>query len=295
MFVVLYYFIVVNRKEYYHIMIGCKMDNATIEIPIEIIQAAKLSPQDINAELAIHLYKQGRIALAQAHTLAGASTLFKEWLEKKGWCGHIEMDEFISEAAHDLKSPMNAITGFTKVVIKGIDGPVNETQVTDLNAVFSAGQRMLFLLNNLVDMARLNNGDVTIEMNLGDLSQVITDSCARWKTQNPTKELQVEVKIDAPGLSFDSARIRQVIIGLLTYAGNHVADSGKLTLRAQDDKEMFKVQIESVGEKPRDKFDMDLTMLAFICRGLIERHGGQLTLGEDTGKGIALNFNLPKT
>ena len=266
-----------------------------IEIPAEILQAAKLSPEDVNAELAIHLYKQGRITLTQAHTLAGESTLLKEWLKKKGWSGYIEMDQFISEAAHDLKSPMNAITGFTKVVIKGIDGPVNETQVTDLNTAFQAGQRMLALLNNLVDMARLNNGDIIIEMNIGDLAQVISEACARWKTQNPAKELQTEIKIDTPGMLFDAARIRQAITGLLTYAGNHVADSGKLTLRARDDEKMFNVQIESAGEKPRDKFEMDLTMLAFICRGLIERHGGQLELGEDTGAGIALNFSLPKT
>ena len=270
------------------------MDNVSIEIPVEILEAAKLAPEDIKAELAILLYKQGRLTLTQAHTLAGESTLLKEWLEKKGWGGHIEMDEFISEAAHDLKSPMNAITGFTRVVIKGIDGPVNETQVTDLTSAFQAGQRMLGLLNNLVDMARLNNGDINIEMSLGDLTQVITDACARWKTQNPAKELKVDIQITAPGLSLDSNRIRQAISGLLTYAGNHVADSGKLTLRAQDNEKTFTIQIESVGEKPRDKYEMDLTMLAFICRGLIERHGGQLELGQDTGAGIALNVSLPK-
>jgi K+-sensing histidine kinase KdpD len=270
-------------------------DNTMIEIPFEILQAANLSPKDIKAELAIQLYKQGRITIEQAHLLADESTLLKAWLEKKGWSGHIEMDEFISEAAHDLKSPMNAITGFTKVVIKGIDGPVNETQVTDLNTAFQAGQRMLALLNNLIDMARLNNGDINIDMSRGDLAQVITDACTRWKTQNSTKELQTEIQIGTPGIMLDSARMRQAVIGLLTYAGNHVADSGKLTLRAQDNDEMFSIQIESAGEKPRDKFEMDLTMLAYICRGLIERHGGQLELGEDTGSGIALNFSLPKT
>jgi K+-sensing histidine kinase KdpD len=189
---------------------------------------------------------------------------------------------------------MNAITGFTKVVIKGIDGPVNETQVTDLTAAFQAGQRMLALLNNLIDMARLNNGEINIDMSVGDLGQVISEACTRWKTQNPTKELQSEIEIDPPGMLLDGARIRQAVIGLLTYAGNHVADAGKLTLRAQNDEKMFTIQIESQGQKPRDKFEMDLTMLAFICRGLIERHGGHLELGEDTGAGIALNFSLPK-
>jgi len=270
------------------------MDNPTLKIPAEILQAANLSSQDVMAELAIRLYQQGRINLSQAETLAGESTVLKAWLEKKGWAGHIEMDEFISTAAHDLKSPLNSIIGFSRVVIKGIDGPVNEMQLTDLNAVFSAGQRMLSLINNLIDMARLNNGDISIEKNVSDLGQIISDACTRWKNQNPAKELQVEIQTTASDTPFDTVRIRQVVMGLLTYAGNHITDSGKITLRAQDEEEVFTIQIESAGEAPRDKFEMDLTMLAFICRGLIERHGGQLELGQDTGSGVSLTFRLPK-
>jgi K+-sensing histidine kinase KdpD/predicted HTH domain antitoxin len=270
------------------------MDSSSIEIPAEILEAAKLSPEDIKAELAIQLYRQGRLTIAQAHFLAGESLVFKEWLEKKGWSGHIEMDQFISDAAHDLKSPMNAITGFTKVVLKGIDGPVNETQISDLNTAFKAGQRMLGLLNNLIDMARLNIGEITIEKNVGDLAEVIADACTRWKNQNPTKELQSDIQINTSGMVLDSVRMRQTIVGLLTYAGNHVADTGKLVLRAQDNEKMFTIRISSIGEKARDKFEMDLAMLAFICRGLIERHGGQLDLGEDTGAGVTLDVSLPK-
>lgn len=270
------------------------MDSPSVEIPAEILEAAHLSAKDVKGELAIQLYQQARITLEQAHTLAADSNVFKEWLERKGWEGHIQMDEFISEAAHDLKSPMNAITGFTKVVLKGIDGPVNETQVTDLTTAFNAGQRMLGLLNNLIDMARLNIGEITIEKNLGDLVVVVTDACNRWKSQNPAKILETEIQINEPGIMLDSARIRQAIVGLLNYAGNHVADGGKIVLRAQDDDKLFKIQIESTGEKPRDKFEMDLNMFSFICRGLIKRHDGQLDLGEDTGSGITLSVTLPK-
>lgn len=270
------------------------MDSSSIEIPTEILEAAKLSNKDIKAELAIRLYEQARITLEQAQALAEDSTVLKEWLETKGWDGYIAMDHFISEAAHDLKSPMNAITGFTKVVLKGIDGPVNETQVTDLTAAFSAGQRMLGLLNNLIDMARLNIGEITIEKSVGDLAAVITEACTRWKAQNPTKELHSEVEISAPGMMLDSARLRQALVGLLNYAGNHVADGGKLSLRAHDDDTSFFIYIESTGDKPRDKFEMDLSMFSFICRGLIARHDGKLAFGEDTGSGMTLNVSLPK-
>lgn len=273
--------------------LGKNMDTASIEIPAEILEAAKLLQNDVKAELAIHLYQHNRITLDQAHTLAGESSILKEWLEKKGWSGHIEMDQFISDSAHDLKSPMNAITGFTKVVMKGIDGPVNETQISDLTTAFSAGQRMLGLLNNLIDMARLNIGEITIEKSLGDLVAVITDATTRWKNQNPAKELQTDIQITSPGIMMDSTRVRQVVVSLLSYAGNHVADGGTLTLLAKNDDAFFTIRIESVGEKPRDKFEMDLAMMAFICRGIIEWHGGQLDLGQDSGAGITLTVSLP--
>ncbi|MBK9210573.1 MAG: hypothetical protein IPL71_20740 [Anaerolineales bacterium] len=68
----------------------------------------------------------------------------------------------MSWASHDLKTPLNAIIGFTKIVIKGMDGPINEMQKTDLTTAFNGSQRMLILLNNLVEMAHLNNGDITL-------------------------------------------------------------------------------------------------------------------------------------
>ena len=267
---------------------------AIIEIPTEILEAASLTPDEIKLELAMQLYKQGRINPEQARILAGEAPRLENLFQKKEQAGHIDMDEFISWAAHDLKSPLNAIIGFTKVVLKGIDGPVTELQVTDLTSAHVNGQRMLTLTSNLIDMARLNNGDIKIEMNKGSLAQVLSDATSRWKTQNPGKELDTKIDIKMPETQLDSTRMRQVVSGLLTYAGNHVAENGKVFLRAQEDDRNFIIKIESTGEKARDKFELDLAMLGFICHGLINLHGGNLELGEDTGSGFALKFTLPK-
>jgi signal transduction histidine kinase len=267
---------------------------AIIEIPDEIMEAARLTPDEIKVELALQLYKQGRINPEQAKLLAGEAPRLENLFQKKEQAGHIDMDEFISWAAHDLKSPLNAVIGFTKVVLKGIDGPVTELQVTDLTSAHVNGQRMLTLTSNLIDMARLNNGDIKIEINPASLAQVLTDATNRWKAQNPGKELEVSIDIKAPETQLDSARMRQVVSGLLTYAGNHVAEHGKVSLRARDDDKSYIVDIESAGEKARDRFELDLAMFGFICRGLINLHGGNLELGEDTGSGFALKFTLPK-
>jgi signal transduction histidine kinase len=270
------------------------MSTSTIEIPTEILDAARLTPDEIKVELAMQLYKQGRINPEQARILAGESLKLENLFQIKEQVGHIDMAEFISWGAHDLKSPLNAIIGFTKVVLKGIDGPVTELQVTDLTSAHVNGQRMLALTSNLIDMARLNNADIKIEINDNNLAQVITDATNRWKTQNPGKELSTSIDIKTPETRFDSARMRQVVVGMLTYAGNHVAEKGKVSLHARDDDKSYIIDVESSGEKARDKFELDLAMLGFICRGLINLHGGNLELGEDSGTGFALRFTLPK-
>ena len=265
-----------------------------IEIPTEILEGARLTPEEIKVELALQLYKQGRINPEQARILAGEAPKLENLFKIKGQVDHINLDEFISWAAHDFKSPLNAIIGFTKVVLKGIDGPVTDLQVADLTSANVNGQRMLGLTNNLIDMARLNNGEIKIEITDYSLIQVITEATDRWKTQNPSKELTTQIEIQTAETRMDSARLRQVVSGLLTYAGNHVAEHGKVSLHAREDDKNFMVEIESSGKKARDKFELDLAMLGFICRGLITLHGGNLEFGEDTGSGFALRFTFPK-
>lgn len=270
------------------------MDMTTIELPTELLSAARMTAADVKLELAKQLFRQGRLNETQARLLAGDAARLGEMFLKNEPAGQIDMDKFISWAAHDFKSPLNAVIGFTKVVLKGIDGPINEVQVTDLTTAHTGGQRMLFLTNNLIDMARLNNAEIAIELIPGDLARTISDAANRWKTQNPAKALQVSMALNQTSFSFDASRMRQIINGLLTYAANHVGEGGKVALRARDDGQVITVEIESSGEKARDKYEMDLAMLGFICRGLLGLHGGALNLGDDTGSGLGLSFNLPK-
>ena len=264
-----------------------------VEIPSELLEAAGLAPEDVKSELALELFRQGRITASQFRSMAGDELHFEEAFLKKDQIERIDLDSFVSWAAHDFKSPLNAMIGFTKVVLKGIDGPVNELQATDLKTAHSSGQRMLELVNNLIDMARLNKSELKIELIPGDLFQTVVDAATRWKTLNTARELQTELGFNVPIFSFDPARLRQIITGLLTYAANHVAEGGRVNLTVQEADHAILFTISSSGEKARDKYEMDLAMLGFICGGLIRLHGGSLSIGEDTGHGLALDFRLP--
>jgi signal transduction histidine kinase len=276
------------------------MDTISLELPAEMLEAARLTADELKAELALLLYQQERLPYDKAAALAGnADGQFDRLLQERtqqAAAETIDLDEFISWAAHDLKTPLNAIIGFSKVVLKGIDGPVNEMQTTDLTSVHLNGQRMLALVSNLVDMARINRGETKTSFNVGDVIPVIEEAAARWKAQNPTKELITVSLVTSPALplNMDASRIRQIVSNLLTYAALYIEDQGQLTFTLEEDAQQLNLAIKSAGTKNRGVSKMDTTMLNFISRSLLELHGGKLFECKENEQGANIRFMLPK-
>jgi len=269
------------------------MDKITIEIPTELLQAAKITPEDAKKELAIRLYQLHKLNDKQAGELAGDPKVIESLVWSNAETGHFDLDDFLSWASHDLKTPLNSVIGFTKVVLKGIDGPINETQETDLSTAFTAGQRMLALISYLVEIARLNNGHTKLSREDASIADLITETTNRWKTQNTSKPLSVETNISNPVFNFDKAQMRQVISHMLTFASVRVTE-GTVSLSASDSDDALKVRVQSNGKKPIDKSEMDSAMLGFIITSLVKLHGGQMDDPQETDGGLLLKFSLPR-
>ena len=269
------------------------MDKTIIEIPTELLQAAKVTPQEVKTQLAIRLYQLHKLNDEQAIELAGDPKAIESLVWNNQETGRLDLDDFLSWASHDLKTPLNAIIGFIKVVIKGMDGPINETQTGDLTIALNGSQRMVTLINNLVEMARLNNGEITLRREECNIADLIEDATDRWKTQNFTLTLATNITITAPNFNVDRNCLRQVIANLLTYAAIRVTE-GAISLSASDDANGVTVRIQSTGKKARDKSEMDSAMLGFICASLIKLHGGKADEPQETEDGLLLSFSLPR-
>ena len=269
------------------------MDMTTIEIPTELLHAAKLTPEEARTELAIRLYQHHKLSDIQACELAGDLKAIETLAWTHQETGHFEMDDFLSWASHDLKTPLNAVIGFTKVVIKGYDGPVTETQVTDLTTVSNSGQRMLGLINNLVEIARINKGEIALAREEADIASLISEYAERWKSQNPAKPVAINIQIVAPTFQVDFQQLRQIINHLLTFAALRVTE-GSISLSASDNAEGLTVTIQSTGKKAVDKSEMDSAMHNFITSSLIKLHGGALGKPFETDDGLLLTFSLPR-
>jgi len=269
------------------------MDKTIIEIPTELLEAARITAEEAKTHLAIRLYQLHKLNDEQAGVLAGDRKAIESLAWNSQELGHFDLDDFLSWASHDLKTPLNAIIGFTKVVIKGIDGPINETQNTDLTTAYNGGQRMLNLVNNLVDVARLNNGHIVLACKECNMNELIEDAVDRWKKQNLTRSLATSIKIAEPVFNVDTNHLRNVIINLLSYASLRITE-GVLSLSANDDDQGVNISIQSAGKKSRDKSEMESAMINFICASLLKLQGGKLEEPKETEDGFLLSFSVPR-
>ena len=269
------------------------VDKIILEIPTELLKAARITPEEAKKELAIRLYQLHKLNDRQAAELAGDPKVIESLVWSNGEVGHFDLDDFLSWASHDLKTPLNSIIGFTKVVLKGIDGPINETQETDLTTAFTAGQRMLALVSYLVEIARLNNGRLKLMRENGNIVDLITEATNRWKPQNASKPLSIETNFTNPTFNVDKAQMRQIISHLLSFASVRVTE-GTVSLSASDSDNTLKIRVQSKGKKPIDKSEMDSAMLGFIITSLAKLHGGQMDDPQETDDGLLLKFSLPR-
>lgn len=269
------------------------MDMTTLDIPTGLLEAADLTPEEARKQLAIRLYQLHKLNDRQAAELAGDPKVIESLVWRNNETGHFNLDDFLSWASHDLKTPLNSVIGFTNVILKGICGPINETQETDLSTVFRAGQRMLALVGYLVEIARLNNGHTKLSLEEADITEIIEETTKRWKTQFASRPLHTELTISNPAFHVDRGHIRQVFAHLLTFASIRLTE-GTVTLSASDSDEDLKVRVQSGGTKSTDKFEMDASMLRFITNSLIKLHGGRMDDPQETDDGLLLRFSLPR-
>jgi K+-sensing histidine kinase KdpD len=269
------------------------MDTTLLEIPTEILQAAKLTPEEAKMELAIRLYRTHRLSDKQAGELAGDPKVIETLVWQDRETGHFAMDDFLSWASHDLKTPLNAVIGFTRVILKGYDGPLTENQVVDLNSVFNSGQRTLSLISNLVDAARLNIGHIALSMTEADIETLILDAADRWQKANPAKPVTADIQIASPVFRVDPQQLRSIITHLLNFAALRVIE-GAVTLSAADNDQDLRVTVQSAGKKSLDKMEMDAALLSFIASALIKMHGGKMDEPQETEDGLSLRFSLPR-
>jgi PAS domain S-box-containing protein len=224
--------------------------------------------------------------------------------------------QFLANMSHELRTPLNSIIGFSRVILKGIDGPISENQEQDLNAIYNAGQHLLGLINNILDLSKIEAGKMELaftEVDLAEIIRVVMATAVGLVKDKPI-ELIVDVPEDLPAVQADSIRIRQVLLNLVSNAAKyteegHIGVSARTIRRAGQSEIVIAVFDTGPGIAPEDQekifepfsqVDASPTRKTggtglglSISRHLVELHGGTIWVESIPGEGSTFAFTLP--
>ncbi|HAD07182.1 MAG TPA: hypothetical protein DCE76_08495, partial [Anaerolineaceae bacterium] len=226
--------------------------------------------------------------------------------------------QFLANMSHELRTPLNSIIGFSRVILKGIDGPINDLQRQDLTSIYNSGQHLLGLINDVLDLSKIEAGKMELqfeEVNIADLVNSVMSTAVGLVKDKPIK-LHHSVEPDLPLVIADNTRIRQVLLNFISNAAKFT-DTGSITVEAKksispDNKPEVMVVVTDTGqgidEKGREKLFLPFSQVddsptrktggtglgLSISRSFIELHGGRIgLLWSEVGKGSAFYFTLP--
>ena len=225
---------------------------------------------------------------------------------------------FVQNVSHELRTPLNLIIGFSETMINTPEnyGGVNWTPELkgDLECIYQNSQHLKSLIDDVLDLAALENKKHEVVINDVDLNSIIKEVVLISQGSYSAKSLTLKTSFSQASLIVraDSVRIKQVILNLLSNALKYTTKGGVViaTSRAGT---MAKVEVRDSGKGiPKD--DLDKVFEAFyqvdkksnredsgtglglaICKELVNLHGGELQISSVVGKGTTVSFTLPLT
>jgi len=225
--------------------------------------------------------------------------------------------QFLANMSHELRTPLNSIIGFSRVILKGIDGPVTDMQQQDLTAIYNSGQHLLGLINDILDLARIEAGKMELNFEEVHLSEMTTSVMSTAKGLVKEKPIQLIQRIppDMPTVRGDTMRVRQVLLNLISNASKFT-DQGSITVESavqkgpsgkmealisvidtgpgispEDQKKLFQAFSQVDGSATRKSGGSGLGLS--ICANLVQLHGGRISIHSEVGKGSTFWFTLP--
>ena len=228
---------------------------------------------------------------------------------------------FLANMSHELRTPMNSIIGYTELLMDRVDGPINEEQDKSLKRVATNARHLLQLINDVLDISKIEAGKVELEIKELDLKWFLDSVITTFEPITKQKGLTITVKIDEgfPLIYGDEDRIKQILINLLSNAVKFTHQGG-ITISAKLSERGIKpgeppifaevcVEDTGIGIKEEDisrifdKFvQVDLTTIRqyegtglglSITRGLVSLHKGVIWLTSKYGEGSKFYFTLP--
>ena len=222
--------------------------------------------------------------------------------------------EFLANMSHELRTPLNAINGFSEIMAGEMFGPLGDARYKGYAAdILKSGQHLLSLINDILDMAKIEAGKLTLHYEQVSLKEIVEDAARLMRGR--VEESGLKLLVDAPDLptiEADHRGLKQVVLNLLSNAVKFTPEGGDIVValsREDDDRVRVAVTDTGIGiaaedlgrlarpfeqvEGQHSKTTQGTGLGLALTKSLIELHGGNLTLESEPGRGTTVSFDLP--
>jgi signal transduction histidine kinase len=219
--------------------------------------------------------------------------------------------DFLANMSHELRTPLNAIIGFSQVLREGMGGEVNEKQKEYLDDILSSGNHLLSLINDVLDLSKVEAGQVELEVAPFSLHDALERGVVMVRERATRDGVQVTLGPTDLGLvSGDERRVRQVIFNLLSNAVKFTPAGGSVDVWAKQVNGEVRVSVADTGpgiaaddlERIFEEFQQSQAGLEqregtglglALSKRLVELHGGRIWVESELGRGSTFVFTLP--
>jgi signal transduction histidine kinase len=222
--------------------------------------------------------------------------------------------EFLANMSHELRTPLNAIIGFSEVLLERMFGDLNDKQQEYLEDVLSSGRHLLSLINDILDLSKIEAGRMELDLGQFDLPLALDNALTLVKERAARHGIGVTLEVGAGVGSMvgDERKFKQVLLNLLSNAVKFTPEGGRVVVRAEradqaveisvsdtgigiaaEDQEAIFEEFRQVGTDYARKREGTGLGLA-LARRFVELHGGRIWVKSAVGQGSTFTFTLPE-
>jgi two-component system NtrC family sensor kinase len=220
--------------------------------------------------------------------------------------------EFLASMSHELRTPLNAVIGFSDVLLQGMFGETNEKQTEYLRDILASGQHLLSLINDILDLSKIEAGRMELDVADFHLPSAIDDALLLMRERAGRRGITLERRVDerVGEIRGDQRKVKQVLLNLLSNAVKFTPEGGRIDVRAAlangtveisvtdtgvgiapEDHEAVFEEFRQVGASEKKAEGTGLGLA--LCRKFVELHGGRIWVISEIAKGSTFTFTIP--